>query len=159
MTAVSAGPVARPHIDGDWITPSGGRLVEVVNPTTEEAAGHVHLAGAEDIDRAVRAARAALGPWSAATPAERAAVLTRAAQLIGERAQEIARTITLEVGSPRVIAEWQPLAARLILDWHAAQAATFPWEQEREGIRSRLLGRRGRGGGGGAAAPPDIPLP
>src|SRR4051794_13153804 len=114
MTAVLAGP----HIDGDWAAPSGGRVVDVINPATEEPIGQVHLASAEDIDRAVRAAHAALGPWSAATPGERATVLTRAAQLIGERAPEIARTITLEVGSPRAIAEWQPLAACMVLDWH-----------------------------------------
>src|SRR3954470_1813724 len=107
MTAVLAGP----HIDGAWATPTGGRVVDVINPATEEPIGQAHLAGAEEIDRAVRAARAALGPWSATTPEERAAVLARAAELIGERAQEIARTITLEVGSPRAIAEWQALAA------------------------------------------------
>ena len=145
MTAILAGP----YIDGAWATPSGGRVVDVINPATEEPIAQAQLAGPEDIDRAVRAARAALGAWSAATPDERAAVLARAAELIGERAQEIARTITLEVGSPRPIAEWQPLAARLILEWHAVQAATFPWEQQREGLRSRLARapaarRRGR---------------
>src|SRR3954451_24192833 len=149
MTAVLAGP----HIDGAWATPSGGRVVDVINPATEEPIGQAHLAGAEDIDRAVRAARAALGPWSAASPAERATVLARAAQLIGDRAQEIARTITLEVGSPRAIANGQPLAARMILEWHAPQAETFPWEQEREGLRSRVLVRRLPVGVVGAIAP------
>jgi betaine-aldehyde dehydrogenase len=154
MTAVLSGP----HIDGAWATPSGGRVVDVINPATEEPIGQAHLAGAEDIDRAVRAARAALGPWSAATPDERAAVLARAAEMIGERSQDIARTITLEVGSPRAIAEWQPLAARMILEWHAAQAATFPWEQEREGLRSRLLVRRQPVGVVGAIAPWNFPF-
>src|SRR4051794_13922209 len=154
MTAVLAGP----HIGGAWATPSGGRVVDVINPATEEPIGQARLAGAEDIDRAVRAARAALGPWSAATPDERAAVLARAAELIGERSQEIAHTITLEVGSPRAIAEWQPLAGRLILEWHAAQAATFPWEQEREGLRSRLLVRRQPVGVVGAIAPWNFPF-
>src|SRR4051794_18348491 len=154
MTAILAGP----HIDGAWATPSGGRVVDVINPATEEPIAQAHLAGAEDIDRAVRAAHAALGAWSSATPDERAAVLARAAELIGERAEEIARTITLEVGSPRAIAEWQPLAARLILEWHAAQAATFPWEQEREGLRSRLLVRRQPVGVVGAIAPWNFPF-
>src|SRR3954452_4075206 len=154
MTAVLAGP----HIDGAWASPSGGRVVDVITPATEEPIGQAHLASAQDIDRAVQAAHAALGPWSALTPGERATVLARAAELIGERSQEIARTITLEVGSPRMIAEWQPLAARLILEWHAAQAATFPWEQEREGLRSRLLVRRQPVGVVGAIAPWNFPF-
>src|SRR4051794_29849779 len=129
ITAILAGP----HIDGAWATPTGGRVVDVINPATEEAIGQAHLPSAGGNDPAVRAARAAPGPGAAAPPGERAAVLARAGELIGERSQEIARTITLEVGSPRAIAEWQPLAARLILEWHAAQAATFPWEQDREG--------------------------
>src|SRR3954451_16013171 len=103
MTAVLAGP----HIDGAWATRSG-RVVDVINPATEEPIGQAQLASAEDIDRAVRAAHAALGPWSATTPDERAAVLARAAELIGERAQAIARTITLEVGSPRAHRGPQP---------------------------------------------------
>ena len=85
-------------------------------------------------------------------------MLARAAELIGERAEEIAKTITLEVGSPRAIAEWQPLAARMILEWHAAQAATFPWEQQREGLRSRLLVRRLPVGVVGAIAPWNFPF-
>ena len=61
---------ARPYIDGEWAEPSDGRLVDVINPTTEEPIGHAHLAGPADVDRAVRAARAAFdtGPWAASTP-------------------------------------------------------------------------------------------
>ena len=145
MTAVLAGP----HIDGACATPAGGRVVDVINPATEEPIGQAQLADAQDIDRAVRAAHAALAPWSAATPGERAEVLARAAELIGERAQEIARTITLKVGSPRAIAEWQPLAARAILEWHAGQAATFPMGAGARGAaqpaaRAPSARRRGR---------------
>src|SRR3954463_7716740 len=135
MTAVLAGP----HIDGGWGTPAGGRVVDVINPATEEPIGQAHLAGAEDIDRAVQAAHAALGPWSAAAPGERAAVLARAAELIGERAQGIVRTITLEVGSPRAIAEWQPLAARLILGRDSGEGAALPPGEGAGGPRRRLL--------------------
>jgi len=157
MSAISVRS-ARPYIGGEWA--SGGRLVEVINPTTEEPIGHAHLAGPADVDRAVRAARAAFetGPWSASTPSERAAILTRAGELISERAEALARTITLEVGSPRAIADWQPVAARLYLDWHAAQAGTFPWEEERDGIRGPLLVRRQPVGVVGAIVPWNFPL-
>jgi aldehyde dehydrogenase (NAD+) len=149
--ACVAGP-ARPYTEG--------RLVEVVNPATEEPIGHAQLAGPADVDRAVRAARAAFdtGPWAAAAPAERGAVLSRAARLISERAAEFARTITLEVGSPLPIAEWQPVAATLYLDWHAAQASSFPWEAEREGIRGPVLIRRHPVGVVGAIVPWNFPL-
>jgi aldehyde dehydrogenase (NAD+) len=124
------GHVAHERLDisGEWVLPSDGRLVEVINPTTEEAIGQAALAGPSDVDRAVRAARAALddGPWALSTVQERAAVLTRAGELIEARADEFARLLTLEVGSPQNIASVQPLACKLFLDWHAAQAATLP---------------------------------
>ena len=135
-------------------------LVEVVNPTTEEPIGRVDLAGPSDMDRAVRPRmrRSTSGPWAASTPAERAATMIRAGELIAERAEAFARTITLEVGSPQAIAAWQPVAARLYLDWHAAQAETFPWEEEREGIRGPMLVRRGPVGVVGAIVPWNFPL-
>jgi len=159
MSAISERS-ARPYIGGEWVEPSDGRLAEVINPATEEPAGHVLLAAPADVDRAVRAARAAFdaGPWAASAPAERAAILSRAGELISERADLLAQTITAEVGSPRAIADWQPVAARLYLDWHAAQAATFPWEQERDGIRSALLVRRRPVGVVGAIVPWNFPL-
>jgi aldehyde dehydrogenase (NAD+) len=159
MSATAFGR-ARPYIDGEWVEQSDGRVVDVVNPATEEPVGRAGLAGAADIDRAVRAARSAFdaGPWAGSTPAERAAIMTAAAELIAERAELFARTITLEVGSPAAIADWQPAAAKLYLDWHAAQAATFPWEEERAGIRGPLLVRRPPVGVVGAIVPWNFPL-
>jgi acyl-CoA reductase-like NAD-dependent aldehyde dehydrogenase len=160
QTQVLTGNESCLYIGGRWVQPSDGRLAEVVNPTTEESIGEAALAGPGDIDRAVRAARAAFdtGPWAASTPAERAEIMTKAAELISERAELFARTITLEVGSPVAIANWQPLAAKLYLEWYAAQAATFPWEEERQGIRSRLLVRRQPVGVVGAIVPWNFPL-
>ena len=48
----------------------------------------------------------------------------------------------LRLAGVRDFFAWQPLAATLYLDWYAAHATTFPWEEERQGIRSRLLVRR-----------------
>jgi aldehyde dehydrogenase (NAD+) len=159
-SAAIAGEQTRLYIGGEWVTPSAGRLVEVINPTSEEPIARAALAGPADIDRAVRAARAAVdgGPWAASTPSERASVMIRAAELISERAEQFARTITLEVGSPLAIANWQPVAASLYLEWYAAHAATFPWEEEREGIRSALLVRRRPVGVVGAIVPWNFPL-
>jgi aldehyde dehydrogenase (NAD+) len=150
----------RLYIDGEWLEPSDGRLVDVVNPLTEEVIGRAALAGPSDMDRAVRAARAAFdtGPWASSTVHERAAVMTSAAQLMAERADEFTRIVTLDVGSPLPIATMQPLACRLFLDWHAAQASTFPWEEQREGVVGPLLVRRQPVGVVGAIVPWNFPL-
>ena len=159
-TGILTGHETSLFVGGEWVKPSDGRLVEVINPTTEDPIGRAALAGPADIDRAVRAARAAFdrGPWPASAPSERATIMNRAAALISERAELFARTITLEVGSPVAIAAWQPLAAKLYLEWYAAHATTYPWEEERDGIRSRLLVRRQPVGVVGAIVPWNFPL-
>ena len=58
-TRILTGHETSLYIDGSWSAPSDGRLVDVINPTTEEAIGQAAMAGPADIDRAVRAARAA----------------------------------------------------------------------------------------------------
>jgi betaine-aldehyde dehydrogenase len=135
-------------------------VTDVINPTTEEPVARAALAGPKDIDRAVRAARASFedSRWAGLTPAERASVMTRAGELIAQRASEFTRTLTAEVGSPQAIAGWQPVAARLYLDYYAGQAETYPWEQERRGIRSSLLVRRQPVGVVGAIVPWNFPL-
>jgi betaine-aldehyde dehydrogenase len=147
-------------IGGEWREPSDGRLIEVIDPTTEQPIAQAALAGPADIDRAVRAARAAFdaGAWAAMTVEERAEVMVRAGEGIALRADALAETVTLEVGSPLAIAQWQPVAAKLYLDYHAAQASSYAWEQERDGIRSRLLVRRRPVGVVGAIVPWNFPL-
>ncbi len=150
----------RLYIDGAFVEPVDGRLIDVISPSTEEPIGQAALAGPSDIDRAVRAAHAAFvdGRWPCLAPADRAAVMTRAGELIAERAEELGQAITSEVGSPRAIAFWQPVAAKLYLDYYAAQATSYPWEEEREGIRSALLVRRPPVGVVGAIVPWNFPL-
>ena len=150
----------RLYIDGVWTAPRDGRLVEVINPVTEEPIAQAALGGPADIDRAVRSARAAFdaGPWAESTASQRAAIMIRAGELIAARADEFARLLTLEVGSPQAVASVQPIAARMFLDWHAAQASTFPWEEEREGVLGPILVRRPPVGVVGAIVPWNYPL-
>src|SRR4051794_35711796 len=155
MSTLTAAPL---FIDGEPVLPADGRLVDVLNPATEETIGRAALAGPADIDRSARAARAALGAWSAWPVHERAALLRRAGRLIEQRAPEFARLITLEVGSPQRVATAQAAACRLFLDWHAAQADTFPWEEERQGVRGPLLVRRRPVGVVAAIVPWNYPL-
>ena len=90
------------YVGGEWVEPRAVSTTEVIYPFTEEPIGRAALAGPADVDRAVRAARAAFddGPWPRTTAAERAAVLRRAGERIAARADELAQLTTLEVGSP-----------------------------------------------------------
>jgi acyl-CoA reductase-like NAD-dependent aldehyde dehydrogenase len=99
-TAAEAQVRERIFIGGEWVEPSGSERIEVVNATTEEAMGTIPACGAEDADRAVRAARAAFDGWSRTPREERAGYLAAIAQGLGERSEEIAATISQELGMP-----------------------------------------------------------
>ncbi|MEN3338688.1 MAG: aldehyde dehydrogenase [Acidobacteriota bacterium] len=88
-------------IDNEWRGAASGRTMEVVNPATEEVITSVASAGAEDLDSAVRAARAALaGPWSAMSARERGRLVRKLGERLLERADEVARLETLHNGKP-----------------------------------------------------------
>jgi aldehyde dehydrogenase (NAD+) len=88
------------YVDGGWSAPAGGGRIEVENPATETVIGAVPEGTAADVDRAVATARAAFGRWSATSPDERAKYLERLATAVGARRDEIARTISAEMGAP-----------------------------------------------------------
>ncbi len=87
-------------IGGEWVEPAGTEPIEVVNSSTEEVMGTVPACSAEDTDRAVAAAREAFDAWSQAPREERAGYLSAIAAGLGERSEEIAATITQELGMP-----------------------------------------------------------
>ncbi|EIZ77884.1 aldehyde dehydrogenase [Novosphingobium sp. Rr 2-17] len=89
-------------IDGQWTASASGETFETRNPATGDVLARIARGGAEDIDRAVAAARRAFesGPWSRFTPADRQALLLRLADLLERDAEDFARTDTLEMGSP-----------------------------------------------------------
>ncbi len=90
----------RIFIGGEWVEPRGTESIEVVNSTTEEVMGSVPACSAEDADRAVAAAREAFDAWSQTSREERAGYLTAIAAGLGERSEEIAATISQEMGMP-----------------------------------------------------------
>src|SRR5690348_1591101 len=75
-------------IGGQWAAAASGKTFETPNPATGETLAHVAEGDAEDIDRAVRAARAAFetGPWSRMTPSERGRLIWKIGDLILEHA-------------------------------------------------------------------------
>lgn len=88
------------YIDGQWVDPAVPKLRDVINPATEEPAAQISLGSAEDVDRAVRAARTAFATYSVTDPKERLALLERIITLCEERKEELAQAMTLEMGSP-----------------------------------------------------------
>ncbi|HEU4598641.1 MAG TPA: aldehyde dehydrogenase family protein, partial [Solirubrobacterales bacterium] len=90
----------RIFIGGEWVEPSGADPIEVVNAATEEVIGTVPGCTPVDADRAVAAAREAFEGWSQTSREERAGYLTAIAAGLGGRAEEIAATITQELGMP-----------------------------------------------------------
>src|SRR3954454_7246389 len=104
MNMQAMGTAERLFVGGEWVAPSDGGIVDVINPATEETVARAALGGPRDVDRAVRAAHAAFAEWAGRSVAERAAVLRRAGELIEARAGELAGLLTLEVGSPQRIA-------------------------------------------------------
>jgi acyl-CoA reductase-like NAD-dependent aldehyde dehydrogenase len=90
----------RIFIGGEWVKPQGAKPIEVINPTTEEVMGTVPACSPEDADHAVSAAREAFASWSRTPREERAGYLSAIAAGLGERSEEIAATITQELGMP-----------------------------------------------------------
>ncbi|MCZ7424439.1 aldehyde dehydrogenase family protein [Micromonospora sp. WMMA1949] len=92
------------YIAGDWVDPSSGDTLPVENPATGGIAGEVPAGTPADVDRAVAAARAAFPGWADTAPAERAAHLDRLHTALAARADEIARTVATELGTPLKLA-------------------------------------------------------
>jgi vanillin dehydrogenase len=86
-------------IDGEWRTARSGETFSRLNPYTGETATISSAGGREDAHAAVDAAHAAFGQWSKTGPGERRAILSRAAELITERQNEIAATMIEETGA------------------------------------------------------------
>lgn len=88
------------YIDGAWVDPAEGRLLAVINPANEEPCGEIMLGSAKDVDKAVAAARAAFPAWSETTPKQRLDVLNAIIEAYKKRFDEIAETISMEMGAP-----------------------------------------------------------
>ncbi len=88
------------YIGGEWVEPDGSRMIDVINPATEDAIGRIPEGTAEDADRAVRAARAAFDSWSRLSPHERAGYCEAIGAQLTERGDELGALITSELGMP-----------------------------------------------------------
>ncbi|KPC61367.1 aldehyde dehydrogenase family protein [Streptomyces chattanoogensis] len=119
------------YIDGAWRPAAGDGTIEVRNPADEQVIATVPAGSAEDIDAAVRAARAALPAWRATAPAERAARLAALRDRLAERAGEIAATITAELGSTLAFSTRVQAAVPVaVTGIYAELAASYAFEEK-----------------------------
>jgi aldehyde dehydrogenase (NAD+) len=93
------------YIDGKWVAPAQPKTLDVIDPSTEQPVGRISLGGAADVDKAVAAARRAFETYSRTSREERVALLERIAGAYQGRLQELAETISLEMGAPMWLAK------------------------------------------------------
>ena len=108
-------------IDGAWTQGTGKRREKVLNPANEQILGELPVAERADLDAALAAADAAQAAWAATLPKERGRILRKAADLMRERAEEIARQMTMEQGKPLAESKLEALGGADILEWYAEE--------------------------------------
>ncbi|PQO24095.1 aldehyde dehydrogenase family protein [Rhodobacteraceae bacterium WD3A24] len=101
------------YVDGAWQAPLTSQMAPVTNPTDESELGRVVLAGRDDVDRAVEAARAGLARFRHSTKQERLELLQRIGEVAEGRLEDLAVVISCEIGAPITMAREQQAAAGL----------------------------------------------
>ncbi|WP_059018984.1 aldehyde dehydrogenase family protein [Mycobacterium sp. M26] len=92
------------YIDGQWVDPVELRTLDVDNPTTEQVGGKIALGSSADVDKAVKAARAAFASWSVSTKEDRLDVLQAILDQYQKRAKDLADAVHEEMGAPPSLA-------------------------------------------------------
>ena len=95
-------------IGGEFVDSSSGETMEVLNPATGEVIAEVPRGTADDVERAVGAAKKAWDEWRYKTPKDRMELLLALADLIDENAEELARLESRNVGKPWWVAVDEP---------------------------------------------------
>ncbi|MSP46693.1 MAG: NAD-dependent succinate-semialdehyde dehydrogenase [Xanthobacteraceae bacterium] len=124
-------------IDGAWRkNGSTGKGEDVINPATEKALAHLPHASSSDLDEALASARKGFALWRATSAYDRCKIMHKAADLMRERHDVIAKIMVLEQGKPYVEARGEVIVSADIIDWYAE-----------EGRRSygRIVPGRGKG--------------
>jgi succinate-semialdehyde dehydrogenase / glutarate-semialdehyde dehydrogenase len=128
MATATATPSAVPpvknrqlYINGEWCDSSSGKKLAVENPATEETIAEVAFGTREDCKRAISAAAEAMKSWMKLTPYDRAKVLKKTADLMRERADSLARTMTMEQGKPVAEAKGEVMHSADTFEWFAEE--------------------------------------
>ena len=134
-TATAAYEFDHFYIGGEWVSPSSTDRFEIVSPSTEEPVGSAPEANAEDMDRAVAAARGAFDNpqgWSRWEPARRAELLDRFATAMEARSDQLAKLVSAQNGMPVAIStQLEGAFPAVLLRYYGQQIQEWPLEQTR----------------------------
>ncbi|WP_057415259.1 NAD-dependent succinate-semialdehyde dehydrogenase [Pseudomonas syringae group genomosp. 3] len=114
-------PDVQLYIDGQWRASRDGRSIPVIDPATGQSLGSVAHAGIADLDEALAAAERGFATWRATSAYDRYKLMQKAADLVRERANSIARIMTQEQGKPLAEARMETLSAADMIDWLAEE--------------------------------------
>ncbi|CUU60362.1 Acyl-CoA reductase [Parafrankia irregularis] len=148
-------------IGGKWVPATSERQIEVRSPSTGQVIAQVPDADTGDIQAAVTAARDAFdhGPWPGLPPAERAAIMAEFLAQLEARSDELARTITLENGTPTSLVKPGQVDNGLdVLRFYTEAAATLAVETPRAGRYSPVVVRQEPVGAVAAIVPWNVPF-
>ncbi|MFF1258133.1 MULTISPECIES: aldehyde dehydrogenase family protein [unclassified Streptomyces] len=119
------------YIGGEWRAAAGTDTIAVVNPADEQVIAHVPAGVAEDVDAAVFAAHEAFPAWAATPPAERAARIAALRDVLVARKDEIAETVTAELGAPLQFSQTVHAGVPiLVAGSYAELAASYAFEEK-----------------------------
>ena len=115
-------PNTQLFINGEWTNAASGKTLPVVNPATGEQIGTVAHAEKADLDRALEAAEKGFHTWKKVSAYDRSKMMRKAANLLRERADQIAPLMTMEQGKTLAEAKGEILAGADTIDWFAEEA-------------------------------------
>src|SRR5207244_4204380 len=121
LMATATATHKRMFIDGKWCDAESGRTLKVINPATEEVLAEIAYGGRAEVKRAVEAAHRAMQSWMKLTAYDRAKVLKKTADLMRDRADSIAKTLTLEQGKPLAESKAEILHSADTFEWFAEE--------------------------------------
>ena len=110
------------YINGQWVDPIEERQIDVINPATEQPVAKISMAGIDDVNKAVAAAKAAFPGYSQTSREQRVALMEKLAEIYKERYKDMAEAIKLEMGAPAAFAQKAQAATGL---GHIATAAAI----------------------------------
>jgi succinate-semialdehyde dehydrogenase/glutarate-semialdehyde dehydrogenase len=109
------------YINGEWCPADNGGTLGIINPATEEVLADSAYGGRSEAHRALQAAHQALPAWRKLTAYDRAKVLKKTGDLMRQRADSLARTVTMEQGKPLAEAKGEVLHAADTFEWFAEE--------------------------------------
>ncbi|MGC1465453.1 MAG: NAD-dependent succinate-semialdehyde dehydrogenase [Pseudolabrys sp.] len=109
------------YIDGQWLNGEGRKGEDVINPATGKTLAHLPHASKADLDAALAAAKKGLAAWRATSAYDRSKIMRKAADLLRERFDHIAKVQTQEQGKVYVESRGEVLTSADIIDWYAEE--------------------------------------